>query len=367
MLRPFRTFDQVIRAESTRTTGFDYLRIGLALGVVCVHAISIADHHAWTMLWTSWTGPFERSILPSFFVLSGFLVSGSLLRNPIPQFLTLRAIRLLPALAVEITLSAIVLGFIFTTMPLYSYISSSEFHSYFLNIVGIIHFSLPGVFDGEPLNLQLWTIPFELECYIFLVFLFMIRLVKYRVAMLCLLFLTTFILTTISIYFSWYEESWNVPGRMLVLSFLFGVACYRFKDKIPHSSALLVAALFLSFVLQSFPNLVFLAAAPLSYVTVYVGLLRLPAIPFGDLSYGVFLFHFPIARSLHELSGRSMPWEMLLPATIVGAALFAALSWNFVEKPALDRKDRVLASVEVASKWSSRCLSRLLRRIPAKA
>jgi peptidoglycan/LPS O-acetylase OafA/YrhL len=38
------------------------------------------------------------------------------------------------------------------------------------NIVGHVHFALPGVFANNPLpsivNGQLWTIPFELYCYI---------------------------------------------------------------------------------------------------------------------------------------------------------------------------------------------------------
>jgi peptidoglycan/LPS O-acetylase OafA/YrhL len=72
----------------------------------------------------------------------------------------------------EATLSALVLGALFTTLPLRHYLMSPELGSYFGNIVGLVHFTLPGVFEHNPvpqvINSQLWTIPFELECYFLL-------------------------------------------------------------------------------------------------------------------------------------------------------------------------------------------------------
>ena len=73
-----------------------------------------------------------------FFALSGFLVTGSLGRTRLHQFVTLRVIRLIPALAVEITLSAVIIGLIFTTLPASEYLTSKGFYAYFLNIVGDI-------------------------------------------------------------------------------------------------------------------------------------------------------------------------------------------------------------------------------------
>ena len=124
-------------------------------------------------IWHSWARPFVGIILPMFFALSGFLVAGSLERNKSPiSFFGLRIIRLAPALLVEITLSAIILGPIFTTFSIQAYFSDPLFYSYFLNVVGYIHYTLPGVFTQNPVpsivNSQLWTIPFELKCYIML-------------------------------------------------------------------------------------------------------------------------------------------------------------------------------------------------------
>ncbi len=361
MLSSSLTFDQVIKAAKSHTTGFDYLRVGLALAVLCIHVVNIADHDLWTWLWRSWFAPFYLSVLPAFFVLSGFLVAGSLFRNSIPQFLSLRALRIFPALAVEIALSAIVLGLLVTRLPTAAYLASPQFHAYFLNIVGDIHFTLPGVFSGRPINLQLWTIPFELECYIALVVLALLNFVGRPRLLAVLVTAGVLVATAAAVHGGWYHKGWNVPGRMLVLSFLCGVIAYLFKRSLPYNRWLFLACAVATYGFLSVPNLTFLAAAPLAYVTVYLGLTRPPRIPFGDLSYGVYLFHFPIARSLFELTGRVMPWEVLLPLTVVITAGFAALSWNLVEKPILDRKSRVLTVVAAGTGWVSSRLPRFIR------
>ena len=112
------------------------MRLALATGVIWLHSIEVADGmRAALAVWGSWGRPFVAVILPMFFALSGFLVAGSLQRNKsLISFLGLRVIRLVPALFVEVTLSAIILGPIFTEYKLISYFSYKEFFEYFLNI-----------------------------------------------------------------------------------------------------------------------------------------------------------------------------------------------------------------------------------------
>lgn len=91
------TFDERITETGGRTTGFDYLRIGLAVGVVAWHTIplSYGPEAAKAVM----TGPWRAVvaiILPAFFALSGFLVAGSLERNrSLFRFGSLRALRIL--------------------------------------------------------------------------------------------------------------------------------------------------------------------------------------------------------------------------------------------------------------------------------
>src|SRR5271167_5053386 len=151
-------------------TGFDYLRLILAISVIVWHSVLVCYGPAAEFYF--WTGPPRPSIyfiLPSFFALSGFLVAGSLERNKIHEFLTLRIMRIFPALTVEVTISALIIGPILTTSPWREYFYSYRFLAYFLDIVGDIHYQLPGVFNNLPtpnfVNAQLWPIPFDLACY----------------------------------------------------------------------------------------------------------------------------------------------------------------------------------------------------------
>lgn len=349
MLKRSPTFEEVARAKPEFTTGFDYLRVGLALAVVVVHCAAIANPDAWRWMWTSWFGPIERAILPAFFALSGYLVAGSISRNTLPQFVALRAFRIVPALAVEVCITAFVLGALFTKLQLGTYFTSAEFYAYFLNVLGVIHYTLPGVFEGKQLNAQLWTIPFELECYALLVFLTLATVVRRKHALLSVSLAGAILMTAVAIAGAFYVNSWNVPGRMLVVAFISGVVTYLYKGSLKHNGYLALGSAVSAYLLLSFPNMVFLAAIPLVYLTVYVGLLRPPTIPFGDLSYGVYLFHFPVARALHEASSNRLGWGGLLLFTLGITVIFAHLSWVWVEKPVLDRKKHLLTYVDRAS------------------
>lgn len=341
-----QSLDQVTALRKGHTTGFDYLRIGLSLGVLFVHCLWISNVVAWHWLWSSWPGPIERSILPAFFILSGYLVVGSLLRNSLPQFVALRVIRLMPALAVEVVLTALGLGLVFTTLTSHDYLRSPEFHAYFLNILGDIHYTLPGVFGGQQLNVQLWTIPYELECYVMIVALALVGVVRRRKLLLTMLITGAIAFSILSYRDGWPTLQSVVTGRALVLGFLAGAAIYLFRDKVPYTKYLFFASCVATYALFAIPHLNYLGLIPLAYATIYFGTLKLPRVPFGDLSYGVYLFHFPIAFALHRATGGAMPWWILTPIVLATTGLFAMGSWLLIEQPTMKRKCQMLSVLD---------------------
>src|SRR5690242_13868600 len=158
-------------AKNSRPAGFDYLRMGLALLIIADHSIvACLAAPGQQMVFSSVARPLIMSLVPMFFALSGFLVASSLVRTPsVIEFLGLRIIRIFPALAVDTIFCALIVGVALTELPLKDYFLSRTFAVYFLNIVGDIHYQLPGVFQSNPVNLvnvQLWTIPYELTCYL---------------------------------------------------------------------------------------------------------------------------------------------------------------------------------------------------------
>jgi peptidoglycan/LPS O-acetylase OafA/YrhL len=142
---------RLIDAEM-RPSGFDYLRLGLALSVIFFHSVEFSSRTP--ALWPLTHRPFnvwDMSVVPMFFALSGFLVAGSLDRaRSLLDFAGFRVLRIFPALAVDTLFAALVLGPALTTLRPAEYLSSPGFRAYFLNMLGDIHYLLPGVSPRTP-------------------------------------------------------------------------------------------------------------------------------------------------------------------------------------------------------------------------
>lgn len=371
------TIGQRVAETGGRTTGFDYLRIGLALAVMVWHSFPISYGKPFeTMVLGSWARPMVAFILPAFFALSGFLVAGSLERNTsLLRFAALRAIRIMPALGVEVLLSALILGPLLTTVGLAAYLSDGEFHEYFLNVFGIIHFDLPGLFETNPIprivNGQLWTIPYELECYAALAGLAALGLV--RRPMLMLAAVTGLQLAVIVITYQPLVLGSPLPelggvfsGRLLVMSFLWGVALFRLRDLVPFSGWLAVMAAALSIALMLVPSGDALAPLPIAYAVAYVGLQQLrstPMVALGDFSYGIFLYGFAVQQTVASLGAWTHHWYLSLALAVPLVTLFAAFSWYGVEKPALALRKR-LSVLDPVDAWIGSAQGRLSSLAP---
>lgn len=349
-----------------RPTGFDYMRIFLALLVIWVHTDRILHGNA-EFLFQTELRPLLKSVLPMFFVLSGFLVAGSLERSKsLVSFLGNRLIRIYPALAVEVFLSAFVLGMVFTTLPLSSYFTDPEFYRYLVNVTGHIHFFLPGVFESNPdagtINAQLWTVPYELECYIAIALLFMIGIVRHRVIAIVAPILLVAVYAAARYWArgeGWADMPTVTGGNLLIANFLLGVCFYLYRDKIRWDYRLFVvavASVLAGFWFTSLGD--FVALPGTAYATVFLGLCsprKLSVLRGADYSYGVFLYGYPIQQAIASLGPWGTNWIINGSLSCVIALVFAAFSWTFVEKPALRSKKYVLALEEATlaqtAKW----------------
>ncbi len=342
-----------------RPTGFDYMRLALAVSVVAVHSVittygRVADHN----LLHSPFEPFMRAILPMFFCLSGFLVTGSLLRcRTLVSFLGLRVVRIYPALAVEVLISALILGPIFTSLALSEYFSDPVFWRYMLNVTGHIHYILPGVFADNPLpdtvNAQLWTVPWELMCYVMMAILALFGVKAYR----CVAPLMALGLSALHLFGRMQDNGWTyvqhqggLAGEILVIAFVVGVAFYLYMDVIRVSLSLFFVALGLSiFFLWSTPFGEYLGIYTLGYVVAYLGTAnprKIGILQGADYSYGIFLYGFSIQQAFIAMYPTA-EWYTNIIVCVPVSALVAGLSWHYVEKPALGLKNIVFKAEEL--------------------
>lgn len=330
--------------------GFDFLRIALAVSVVCWHAPAITTGNNDTPygLWI-----FGYAIIYAFFALSGFLIAASAARLRLRDFLINRGLRIFPALFVEIILTAFVLGPIFTTLDLKSYFTNPLTYHYLTNLFGWMNYWLPGVFETNPislLNISLWTVPFEMGCYVIMSGFILFGLLKRPfiiIAGLAAFMIAGLLIKAFGTQPSGIalEASRLFVGRgsRLLIAFVLGILIYIMRYRIKYSPGLMVGAISICLCVALFakdelgyPVLSALLAIPLAYLTVCAGISKIPLpeiLHKNDLSYGIYLYGMPIQQTLIHLfpsiTNSVAQLSMSLPTTV----LFAFISWNAVEKP----------------------------------
>jgi peptidoglycan/LPS O-acetylase OafA/YrhL len=321
--------------------------LALAISVLWAHCVILSSGvPADIAFWESPARPILRLILPMFFGLSGYLVAGSLLRVPnLGQFLWLRAIRIYPALSVEVLISAFIIGPLLTAYPLREYFLNQEFFAYILNVTGHIHYHLPGLFLHNPdpriVNEQLWTVPFELMCYMLLSVLFLLGVVRRRwlLPVFGVFVIAAFVLFrmarhhwTLALYFG------HVDGAVLLSVFLFGVSIYLYGDVLPWNKYYCVMSGVLAAFLLVIPYGQYFAAPVVAYFTVSLGLFnprKIRLLRGADYSYGIFLYGYVIQQAVAQVLPWSHEWWLNLLISLAIVSAIAAASWHFVEKPML--------------------------------
>ncbi|WP_313284046.1 acyltransferase family protein [Delftia tsuruhatensis] len=328
----------------SHTNNFDAIRIVAALAVLVSH------HHALT-------GQFEPLVLGihtlggfavlAFFVLSGYLVTASWHNDPhLLRFSLRRALRLWPALIAVILLTTYVMGTSLTTLPPSEYLRSPLTREYLSNIWLENKGWLPGVFEKNiyprAINGSLWTISFEVQCYMILACAGVLGALRSR-AFWVLAVLATFIWYQ-SKYGPDFHADWKVKREMMVY-FLLGSAMFMLQplwSKRPLMTAIILVCVGMAIWKFGYRYLGFTIAVP--YLLIYLGSLSTPVIRsfgrWGDPSYGIYLIAFPTQQAVLQWlwpTGGLMG-TMLLSIAITTS--LAYLSWHTVEKGAMNFRPR---------------------------
>lgn len=356
-----KTIGDALKEHHGIGPGFDQIRAALAVSILFWHSFGLTYGEAWVR---SIPAPFPQLVamaLPMFFALSGFLVTGSALRtNHLKIFLTFRALRILPALIVEVSLSALVLGTMLTTLRLSDYFTSGEFIEYFGSIIGRVRFALPGLFETNKVPLivngALWTLGAEVICYVAIALLMLFGYLQRRKVVLA--FVIAYIAMCIGVDAIHQDPVREIlPTKSLVLCFLIGNLIFLYRDRIPLNFGCAVFAFLVSLPIIAlaqynprFKVAVYPAVAGISYVVVFLGLKKLPTLPLfrnGDYSYGIYIYGWPIQQSVLYLFPDHRNWWFNFMISLPLTFAFAAASWHFVERPFLSlRKNFSYGSTE---------------------
>ena len=295
---------------------FDLMRLIAALLVVVSHTFPLAGEPPFTIRGVEDLGALGVSV---FFVISGYLVTASYLRDP-KSYLLKRVLRIEPGLIASLVVTVVLLSFV-TTAPQSEYWREGALYVLRNALLYPATYELPGVFQTVPLagvvNGVLWTLRLEFTFYVVLF------LVRARLPLVLVLLAACAAVTVVMTFThpGWADDRLTriaFLGARNGLLFFAGAAIHLLAWRIPIwlGAASVVAFPFLG---------------PLALPTAVLGLARPGKLP-ADLSYGVYIYAFPLQQVLAAYG------QLNVATAVLAVVPFALMSWFLVERPALKLK-----------------------------
>jgi peptidoglycan/LPS O-acetylase OafA/YrhL len=335
---------------------YNVLRLIFAVAVIFSHSFELL-HQGDPV--ESLTGSASLGTLGvcGFFLLSGYLTAQSWHGEPQPlAFLMKRALRLYPAFVVASLVSVFIVGpLAASTADYWGQWVPAKFLS---DVIALRQPRTPPVFASSPVpsvNGAMWTITFELRCYLLLTALGLVGAFSRRASMLAFttLLAVAVIATGPANPGDEGRALLGISGYMLWFASIYmtGVLAFLYRDRIAYRRSLaIVAVVVLMFGLFG-PNEAFRPAVLTggAYALFYVGQSRSTLLARlrtrEDLSYGLYLYGWPVTQLASLWFPSIKPIPMFLVVLLVSATL-AFASWRLVEKPALRFKRRRPAMLE---------------------
>jgi peptidoglycan/LPS O-acetylase OafA/YrhL len=290
-----------------------------------------------------------------FFVLSGFLIAQSWERiHALGPFLAKRARRIYPGFIVAVAICSWVV--VPLASPTGDTFTLSHLVDFFLTVPRLLNPTYAGAFAHnafpDAVNGSLWSIPFEFWCYVGVALMGVSGILRRRrwVALLFLLAIPihlAFDVTQIRPGGGLLGKIVGFPpiwARMLPL-YLAGVVFFQYREWLRPRGVFAVVAVLGLAVAARVPHGMVVALPILgSYLLFYLAFNRHVRVhgfaKHGDISYGVYLYAFPIQQLIVQWAGGRMSqqalfWSALPPVLVAGAA-----SWFGVERYFQQRSKR---------------------------
>lgn len=328
-----------------RNDNFLLLRILAALAVIYGHSYAIAPaddavelfvKHGWPM----YSGDMAVAM---FFVLSGFMVSGSYMaRHDLLEFAKARLLRIVPGLALVVVVCACVIGPAMSSLTLADYLRDPSVPAYViknLRFSSDMAWQLPGVFSGHSrpaVNGSLWTLPAEMRMYVLTAAMGALGLLSCRfigtLALLACLYLGMVSPEYFPLHQDWVR---------LAAFFTLGVLVQLNKERIVVSHAAMLMLAFLTYISMRTQAANFLFGVTLAYFCFWFAY-RTPTwrnlARAGDPSYGIYLWGWPVQQVLVACFPTISPFHNFLVGAVL-ATILGYASWWGLERWVLTLKD----------------------------
>jgi peptidoglycan/LPS O-acetylase OafA/YrhL len=318
------------------SNNFGALRLIFAVLVIVSHSPELVDGNRTREILTRIFGTLSFGELGvyGFFLISGYLVTKSFQQSrSVGEYFLKRVLRIYPGYVVAFLFCVLVLGPFVGVQ-----IANLSGAKLLWQIVILREPKIPGVFEGTHyplLNGAMWTIKYEFLCYLLVLAAGAIGLLSKRFVLVLLVIGSLFVSAV-------HPNSTSVGFAGI---FGCGALFYLYEDRVRYDwrLALLAACGLIPLMFSSY-------LAPAS-VAIFGGYLlfwfafniKSPALASVgrkvDLSYGVYLYAWPVENFLIWLNPGISPWLVFFATTTI-ASVFAFGSWWLVEKPLLNLKTK---------------------------
>lgn len=333
-----------------RNNHFKLIRVLAAIGVLCSHSFAVTGQAEPTFGGIT-IGYFSVCV---FFSISGFLITKSWLRlQNVRSYVCNRFLRIFPGLWGAVLFTALFIGPAATTFTLSKYFHSPSLYVYLAgncSLLRVVH-RLPGLFEdlaNKSANGSLWTLPYEILCYGIIAVLGVFAK-KSKNRFLGLL-AGTFLCSILAVFLEIRSANHQVNHFLFTLSvsiklfgpffpyFLSGALVCMLPTICTRYTGAIILAVAMLFVTgwRGMSTLVFPFLLP--YALIGVSHFPNPLLArynrFGDYSYGIYLYAFPIQQIIALSIKECTPAINFLLAFPVVIAL-AIISWHLIEARAV--------------------------------
>ncbi|HTQ71693.1 MAG TPA: acyltransferase [Acidocella sp.] len=347
--------------KSQGENNFTLVRFVLAALVILSHASQHSEDGVDPLERLFHTITFGELAVDAFFVLSGFLVTASWDRSPVPlKFLRKRILRIYPGFIVAFLVSVLIIGPI-GAQDVQSYIAHLNPTQLTISAASLGTPTTPQVFSGlqDPVvNKSLWTIHLEFACYLLLLGLGVMRVLEHKwgIILLWALALTAFL--TVRCLHGHADGNGAIYGgfgiSMLRFTplFLAGAVIYKTQLHRYRSSWLILGAtaLLMCGLSNQITAEVALATVGAYLIIIFGSSSLIPSIfkKIPDISYGIYLYGWP-AEKLVSMTRFGNSGLSVFACSLSLAILIGLLSWYIIERPALKLKNY---KADAAPQWS---------------
>jgi peptidoglycan/LPS O-acetylase OafA/YrhL len=230
---------------------------------------------------------------------------------------------------------ALAVGMVISELTPAEYYANVNTWKYLLNGIFLLQHDLPGVFThniyGNTVNGPLWTLPVEFMCYIMCFAIYKMKLMNKKIFK-----FTIPIAVLLGIYSGYFAGTFVLTVIRPVLLFYIGIGLYVYRDRVVMSAGtgILSALVFVLLLLLKadvpamylcFPYIIYYLAFGLRYKLSGFG-------KRGEFSYGMYLWGWPAAQVICQMSGGQMSWWLNAILAAVIAVVLGVVNYLVVDR-----------------------------------